>query len=41
MRQKRERLRKQYLIRWKKSWVDGVRLASPDLLRNWKEKKAL
>ena len=41
VRQERGRPRKQYLIRWKESWVDGARLASPDLLRNWREKKAL
>ena len=40
-RQERGRPRKQYLVRWKESWVDGARLASPDLLRNWREKKAL
>ena len=41
IRQERGRPRKQYLVRWKESWVDGARLASPDLLRNWREKKAL
>ena len=41
MRQERGRPRKQYLVRWKESWVDGARFASPDLLRNWREKKAL
>ena len=41
LRQERGRPRKQYLVRWKESWVDGARLACPDLLRNWREKKAL
>lgn len=36
----RGRPRKQYLVRWKPSWVDGARLTAPELLQNWKEKKA-
>jgi len=34
------RPRKQYLVRWKQSWVDGGRLTAPELLQNWKELKA-
>jgi len=34
------RPRKQYLVRWKQSWVDGGRLTAPELLQNWKEMKA-
>ena len=37
-KQGRGRPRKQYLIRWKSSWVDGGRLIASDLVRNWKEK---
>ena len=40
MKQGRGRLRKQYLVRWKSSWVDGGRLTAPGLVDNWKEKKA-
>lgn len=36
----RGRPRKQYLVRWKPSWVDGARLTAPELLQNWKEEKA-
>lgn len=39
VRQERGRPRKQYLVRWKDSWVDGARLAAPELLRNWRETK--
>ena len=38
-KQGRGRPRKQYLIRWKSSWVDGGRLIASDLVRNWREKK--
>jgi hypothetical protein len=41
VRQGRGRPRKQYLVQWKQSWVDGGRLTAPELLQNWKEKKAL
>ncbi len=37
----RGRPRKQYLVRWKSSWVDGVRLTAPGLVESWKEEKAL
>ncbi|CAF9941279.1 MAG: hypothetical protein HETSPECPRED_003040 [Heterodermia speciosa] len=37
-KQGRGRPRKQYLIRWKSSWVDGGRLIASDLVRSWKEK---
>ena len=40
VKQGRGRPRKQYLIRWKQSWVDGGLLSAPELLRNWREKKA-
>ncbi len=40
MKQGRRRPRKQYLVRWKSSWVDGGRLTAPGLVENWKEKKA-
>lgn len=39
-RQRRGRPRKQYLVRWKSSWVDGSRLAAPGLVERWKEEKA-
>lgn len=39
VKQKRERFRKQYLIRWKKSWVNNARLAFSNLLRNWTKKR--
>ena len=38
-KQGRGRPRKQYLVRWKSSWVDGGRLIASDLVRSWKEKK--
>ena len=38
-KQGRGRPRKQYLIRWKSSWVDGGRLFASNLVRNWREKK--
>ena len=41
VRQGRGRPRKQYLVQGKQSWVDGGRLTAPELLQNWKEKKAL
>jgi len=41
MKQGRGRPRKQYLVRWKSSWVYGGRLTAPGLVENWKEKKAL
>ena len=41
IKQERGRPRKQYLVRWKESWVDGARLTAPELLQNWREKKAL
>lgn len=34
------RPRKQYLIQWEQSWVYGGRLTAPELLQNWREKKA-
>ncbi len=40
IRQKRGRPRKQYLVRWKSSWVDGSRLAAPGLVESWREEKA-
>lgn len=33
------RPRKQYLVRWKPSWVDGGRLTMSEVVQNWKEKK--
>ena len=38
VRQGRGRPRKQYLIQWKPSWVDGGRLTAPGLVNSWKEK---
>jgi len=35
------RPRKQYFVRWEPSWVDAGYLTAPELLLNWKEKKAL
>ncbi len=40
-KQGRGRPRKQYLVRWKPSWVDGGRLTAPELLQNWRETKVL
>ena len=40
IKQERGRPRKQYLVRWKESWVDGARFTAPELLQNWREKKA-
>lgn len=40
MKQGRGRPRKQYLIEWKPSWVDGGRLTAPGLVECWKVKKA-
>ena len=40
MKQGRGRPRKQYLVRWKPSWVDGGRLTAPGLVHNWRETKA-
>ncbi len=40
VKQGRGRPRKQYLIQWKQSWVDGGRLTAPELLQSWREKKA-
>lgn len=39
VKQERGRPRKQYLVRWEQSWVDGASLAAPELLRDWREKK--
>ena len=39
MKQGRGRPRKQYLVRWKPSWVDGGHLAAHGLVENWREKK--
>ena len=39
-KQGRGRPRKQYLVRWKQSWVDGARLTAPELLQDWRGKKA-
>lgn len=38
-KQGRERPRKQYLIWWKPSWVDGGRLTAPELLQSWRKTK--
>lgn len=38
--QGRGRPRKQYLIQWEQSWVDGGCLTAPKLLQSWREKKA-
>ena len=35
----RGRPRKQYLVRWKSTWVDAGRLKSPELVQVWKDKK--
>ncbi len=40
VKQGRGRPRKQYLVQWKQSWVDSARLAAPELLQSWREKKA-
>ena len=40
VKQGRGRPRKQYLVRWKPSWVDGGRLTAPGLMQNWREKRA-
>ena len=40
VKQWRGRPRKQYLIQWEQSWVDGGRLTAPELLQSWREKKA-
>ena len=37
VRQERGRPRKQFLIKWKPSWVDSGRLAAPELITNWEE----
>ncbi|KAI4157880.1 MAG: hypothetical protein LQ342_007947 [Letrouitia transgressa] len=34
------RPRKQYLVRWKPSWVDGGRLTMSEVVQNWRKKKA-
>lgn len=39
VKQERGRPRKQYLVRWEQSWVDGASLTAPELLRDWREKK--
>ena len=39
-KQGRGRPRKQYLIRWKPSWVDAGHLTAPGLVGNWREEKA-
>jgi len=38
-KQGRGRPRKQYLVQWKPSWVDGAVLAAPALLQQWRETK--
>ncbi len=38
-KQGRGRPRKQYLVQWKSSWVDGAILAAPALLQQWRETK--
>lgn len=40
VKQWRGRPRKQYLVQWEQSWVDGCRLTAPELLQSWREKKA-
>ena len=40
VKQGRGRPRKQYLIRWEPSWVNSGRVTAPELLQNWKGKKA-
>ena len=40
MKQKRGRSRKQYLIRWKDSWVDYSHLPVPKVLQSWKAGRA-
>jgi len=40
VKQGRGRPRKQYLVQWKPSWVDGRQLTAPGLVQNWKDKKA-
>lgn len=39
VKQGRGRPRKQYLIRWEPSWVDGARLNAPELLQSWRERR--
>lgn len=39
-KQGRGRPPKQYLVRWKPSWMDGGRLTDPSLMQIWREKKA-
>ena len=39
-KQGRGRPRKQYLVQWKTSWVDGSRLTASEIVRIWREKKA-
>ena len=36
---KKGRPRKQYLVRWEQSWMDGCRLTAPELLQSWREKR--
>lgn len=38
-KQGRGRPRKQYLVRWKSSWVDGGRLIAPTLMQNWRKER--
>ncbi len=40
VKQGRGRPRKQYLVQWEQSWVDGARLTAPELLQSWRGKKA-
>ena len=40
VKQGRGRPRKQYLVHWEQSWVDGGRLTAPELLQIWRKKKA-
>jgi len=41
IKQGRGKPRKQYLIRWEPFWVNDNRFTAPELLQNWKKKKAL
>ncbi|KAL9128711.1 MAG: hypothetical protein Q9217_002672 [Psora testacea] len=34
------RPRKQYLVEWKRSWVDGASLKAPGLVQDWRKRKA-
>jgi len=39
VKQGRGKPRKQYLIQWEPSWVDGARLTVPESLQNWRGNK--